>query len=148
MRDGGSIPGLAQWVKVVVSCGGGRRCGSDPVLLWLWCRPAAVAPIRPLCCGCSPKKKKKKIILYVNTHTHTHNLFVTHTLPVSFIFPLKLSRLCYLLQRGGSLLGKSDRSLGSRKAVVLPLRFSCLRPSVFSVFGHLFFPPGFRSFQP
>ena len=26
---------------------GGRR-GSDLVLLWLWCRPAAVAPIRPL----------------------------------------------------------------------------------------------------
>ena len=31
----GSIPGLAQWVK-------------DLVLLWLWCRLAAVAPIRPL----------------------------------------------------------------------------------------------------
>ena len=31
----GSTPALAQWVK-------------DQVLLWLWCRPAAVAPIRPL----------------------------------------------------------------------------------------------------
>ena len=29
------IPGLAQWVK-------------DPALLWLWCRPAATALIRPL----------------------------------------------------------------------------------------------------
>ena len=29
------IPGLTQWVK-------------DLVLLWLWCRPAATAPIRPL----------------------------------------------------------------------------------------------------
>ena len=30
------------------SCGVGHRCGSDPVLLWLWRRPAATAPIRPL----------------------------------------------------------------------------------------------------
>ena len=25
-----------------------HRCSSDPVLLWLWCRPAATAPIGPL----------------------------------------------------------------------------------------------------
>ena len=31
----GSISPLAQWVN-------------DPALLWLWGRPAAVAPIRPL----------------------------------------------------------------------------------------------------
>jgi len=31
-----------------VSCGVGRRRGSDPALLWLWCRLAATAPIRPL----------------------------------------------------------------------------------------------------
>ena len=34
----GSIPGLAQWVKdlaLLMSCGVGRRCGSDPALLWL-----------------------------------------------------------------------------------------------------------------
>ena len=36
MHEGvGSIPGLTQWVK-------------DPELLWLWCRPAATAPIRLL----------------------------------------------------------------------------------------------------
>ena len=29
------IPCLAQWVK-------------DPTLLWLWCRPVAMAPIGPL----------------------------------------------------------------------------------------------------
>ena len=31
-----------------MSCGVGGRCGSDPEVLWLWCRPAARAPIRPL----------------------------------------------------------------------------------------------------
>ena len=31
-----------------MSCGVGRRYGSDPALLWLWCRPVATAPIRPL----------------------------------------------------------------------------------------------------
>ena len=51
----GSIPGLAQWVK-------------DSALLWLWCRPAVVAQIRPLAwelaCAMGEalkgKKKKKK----------------------------------------------------------------------------------------
>jgi len=31
-----------------VSCGVGHRGGSDPTLLWLWCRPAATAWIGPL----------------------------------------------------------------------------------------------------
>ena len=31
-----------------MSCGVGRRHGSDPELLWLWRRPAGTAPIRPL----------------------------------------------------------------------------------------------------
>ena len=31
-----------------MSCGVGRRRGSDTALLWLWCRPVATAPIRPL----------------------------------------------------------------------------------------------------
>ena len=31
-----------------MSCGVGCRLGSDPMLLWLWGRPAAVAPILPL----------------------------------------------------------------------------------------------------
>ena len=33
---------------MAMSCGVGHRRGSDPTLLWLWCRPAAEAPIRPL----------------------------------------------------------------------------------------------------
>jgi len=31
-----------------MTCGVGHRCGSDPTLLWLWRRPVATAPIRPL----------------------------------------------------------------------------------------------------
>ena len=48
-----------------MSCAVGRRCGSDLVLLWLWSRPAATAPIRPLAWETSlglrygPKKTKK-----------------------------------------------------------------------------------------
>ena len=48
----GSIPGLAQWVK-------------DLALLWLWCRPAATAPIGsltlepPLAAGAALEKAKR-----------------------------------------------------------------------------------------
>ena len=47
----GLIPGLAQWVKgsgVAVSCGVGRRRGSDLVLLWLRCMLAATTLVGPL----------------------------------------------------------------------------------------------------
>ena len=53
-------------IGVALSCGVGRRCGSDPKLLWLWCRPAAIAPIRPLAwespyaAGVALEKAKKK----------------------------------------------------------------------------------------
>ena len=33
---------------VATSCGVGHRCSLDPVLLWLWYRPADTAPIWPL----------------------------------------------------------------------------------------------------
>ena len=63
-EDAGLIPGLAQWVAV--SGGVGHRFSSDPLLLWLWCRPAAAALIQPLawelpCArGAAQKKQKKK----------------------------------------------------------------------------------------
>ena len=49
-----------------MSCDGGRRHGSDPTLLWLWCRPAATAPMRllawepPHATGVALEKEKKK----------------------------------------------------------------------------------------
>ena len=52
---------------VAMSCGVGCRRGSDPVLLWLWRRPAAKALIRPLAweppytAGAALKKKINKI---------------------------------------------------------------------------------------
>ena len=39
---------MGQGPGVAVSCSVGCRCGSDPALLWLWCRVGAVAPIQPL----------------------------------------------------------------------------------------------------
>jgi len=57
-----------------MSCGVGHRCGSDLVLLWLWCRLVATAPIQPLAwetpyaTGAAlekAKKAKKKKKIYV-----------------------------------------------------------------------------------
>ena len=50
-----------------MSCGVGLRQGSEPVLLWLWSRLEAVAPIGPLAweppyaAGVALKKRKKYI---------------------------------------------------------------------------------------
>ena len=65
-----------------MSWGVGRRRGSDLALLWLGCRLAAVAPIRPLAwkLPCASGAALKG-----HTHTHTH----THTRPrhpVAFFF--------------------------------------------------------------
>jgi len=49
-----------------MSCGVGHRYGLDLVLLWLWCRPVATAPIQPLAweppyaVGAALEKAKKK----------------------------------------------------------------------------------------
>ena len=72
LEDSGSIPGLAEWGEgssITVSCCIGCRRSSDPVLLWLWCRPAAVALIDPLAwellyvAGAALKSKKLKLKL-------------------------------------------------------------------------------------
>ena len=68
-EDTGLICGLTQWVKdhgIPMSCGVGRRHGLDLMLLWLWCRPEATAPIQPLAweppyaTGAALKRQKTK----------------------------------------------------------------------------------------
>ena len=70
-EDVGSIPGLTLQVKdlgIAMSCGIGHRFSSDPMLLWLGCRPAAAPPIEPLAwefpnaAGVALKRQKKKKI--------------------------------------------------------------------------------------
>ena len=57
---------VGRGVSVAMSCGVGYRRSSDPMLQWLWHRPAATALIRPLAwelpyaTGTAPKSKKKK----------------------------------------------------------------------------------------
>ena len=52
-----------------MSCDVGHRCGSDPVLLWLWCSLAAIALIQPLAwefpnaAGTALEKKKKIVYM-------------------------------------------------------------------------------------
>ena len=70
-----------------MSCGLGRRRGSDPSLLWLWCRPAATAPIGPLAWEPSyavsvalkrqkdKKKKRKKNILQYTCETGLNTIW-------------------------------------------------------------------------
>ena len=63
-----------------MSCGVGHRCGSDPMLLWLWHKPAAAALNRPLAwespyaMSASPKKpppqKNPGIISYCLENVH------------------------------------------------------------------------------
>ena len=50
---------------MVMSCSVGQRSGSDPA--WLWCRPAAAAPIRPLAWELP---NATSVALEKDTHTH------------------------------------------------------------------------------
>ena len=64
-----------------MSCGVVCRRGLDLVLLWLWCRPAAEVPVRPVAWelpyvgGVSLKRQKKKnierkVVLPLSEITH------------------------------------------------------------------------------
>ena len=49
-----------------MNCGVGHRRGSDAMLLWLWCRPVATAPIQllawepPYAMGEALRRQKRK----------------------------------------------------------------------------------------
>ena len=74
------IPGLTHWLRirssVAMSCGVGGRLGLDMMWLWLWCRLAAPAPIRPLAweppCAPSVALKSKREAKSKQTNKKTH----------------------------------------------------------------------------
>ena len=65
---------------IAMSCGVGHRCSWDPVLLWLWYRPAVVALIQPLAwespyvVGAALKSKKKKGIDLDKVYIYEHKI--------------------------------------------------------------------------
>jgi len=75
---------------IVMSCGVGHRCGSDPMLLWLWYRPAAVATVQPLvwglpyAAGAAPKRQKSN-----NNYTPTFKYSISHLASALLLFFLK-----------------------------------------------------------
>ena len=97
-----------------MSCGAGHRRSSDPMLLWLWCRPAATAPIRPLAwespyaVGAAQEKAKrqktKTKTKYTRTYAGAHCGSVV-TSPTS------------IHDNGGSIPGLAEQVKGSGIAV-------------------------------
>ena len=69
-----------------MSFGVGHRSGSDPQLLWLWCRPAATALIRPLAWetpyakGAALKRQTKQNTL-LNPHPTKNKQFIEQIYP-------------------------------------------------------------------
>ena len=63
-----------------MSCSVGHRCGSDPALLWLWHRLAAVALIRPLAweppyaASVALKNKQTKVMTILNVSEDAEKL--------------------------------------------------------------------------
>ena len=66
-----------------MSCGVGHRCGQYLALVWLWCRPVATAPIRPLAweppyatdVALKRQKRKKNLMKEIKPpqEEHTYN---------------------------------------------------------------------------
>ena len=86
-----------------MSCGVGCRWGLDPMLLWLWLwhRPAAAAPIKPLAweppyaASAALKRRQKKKKVNVRSRIFQGLLGVIHFLTM-LTFYIKIS--CFLEQ--------------------------------------------------
>ena len=67
-----------------MSCGVGCRCSSDLVLLWLWHRLVATAPIQPLAWEApyvvgvvlKSKQQKKCVCIYIYIYTLLNKCFI------------------------------------------------------------------------
>ena len=74
-----------------MSCGVGRRHGSDPEVLWLWRRLVATAPIRPLAweppyaAGAALEKAKKRPPPKKNCAPFRKLLFEQHVLMFTWV---------------------------------------------------------------
>ena len=86
---------MGQGLRIAKSCGVGHRCGLDPVLLWLWCRPTAAAQIQPLdweppyAMGATLKKQ-------TNKQTKTTQMSIRRTvagLPHEILYKVKINYL-------------------------------------------------------
>ena len=76
-----------------MSCGVGRRHGSDPVLLWLWRRLAATAPIRPLAWEPSYAARVALEMAKKKKQTHfSHIEFLPQQRDVPFLFSILQQR--------------------------------------------------------
>ena len=86
-----------------MSCGLGRRYGSDPTLPWLWYRSAAIAPIQPLAweppyaAGATLKRPKKQNKTKQKTKTKTKQNKKTKTKPLSYRHETCIKSLKYNL---------------------------------------------------
>ena len=76
-----------------MSCGVGRRHGWDPMLLWLWCRPAAAGPIQPLAWElwyathvALKKLKKIYIVFSFSSDIYLGVGFLDHMVVLSLLF--------------------------------------------------------------
>ena len=119
----GSILALLSGLRsgIAVNCGS-YRCSLDPVLLWLWCRPAATTQIRPLtweppyAMGADLKRQKIKNFKNLKNDSQ-HSCPYAPKEKENDVYPLRLQQhfclfslifLCKLVELNGYFFPKSS----------------------------------------